>query len=121
IDLDLDLPKTEYRGNEELIQQIWINLINNAIKFSRQSGVIKVRLFHAGKSTVVQVIDQGIGIPGSSLERIFEEFYQADNSHANEGNGLGLAIVRKVVELCGGTISVQSTPGKGTTFTVTLP
>ncbi|MBC8080245.1 MAG: HAMP domain-containing histidine kinase [Gorillibacterium sp.] len=120
IEFELDLPKTEFLGNEELIQQIWINLIHNAIKFSRHAGVIAIQLSHIGKTTVVQITDEGMGIPKPSQERIFEEFYQAEGSHASEGNGLGLAIVKKVIDLCGGTISVQSVEGEGTTFTVTL-
>ncbi|MGM1045159.1 MAG: ATP-binding protein [Bacillota bacterium] len=121
LEFDLHLQKIDYWGDEELIQQIWINLIGNAIKYSYTGGIITVMLSHMGDVIRIQIRDEGSGIPETALKRIFEQFYQAEGSHSQEGNGLGLAIVKRVVELCGGFVSVQSEEGKGAVFNVELP
>ncbi|WP_068616018.1 sensor histidine kinase [Paenibacillus tuaregi] len=121
LDFELELPKTIYLGDEELIQQIWINLISNAIKFSGYGSCISIRLTSLEQSVRISIEDEGSGIPEPVRERIFEAFFQAEGSHAREGNGLGLAIVKRVTELCRGSITVQSVEGEGTTFTVVLP
>ncbi len=112
----------EYRisANEELLKQVWINLLDNAIKFSPDGGVIEVNIKNQPDSLTVDIINSGEEIPAESISRIFQKFYQADSSHSGEGNGVGLAIVKKVVELHSGTVSAQSENGL-TMFTVTLP
>lgn len=107
-------------GNEELLKQVWINLIDNAVKFSPPGGTVEIGMNRQPDALTVCILNSGDAIPEESQERIFRKFYQADSSHAAEGNGLGLAIVKKVVELHGGTVSVQS-ENHVTMFTVTLP
>ncbi|MNU74060.1 Alkaline phosphatase synthesis sensor protein PhoR [compost metagenome] len=119
--LDLDLPGTDYWGDEELIQQIWINLIGNAIKFSDDGGTIGVSIVREDGVIRVHIRDEGCGIPETAKSRIFEHFYQAESSRSRQGSGLGLAIVKRVTELCGGAVSAQSEEGRGSVFTVELP
>ncbi|MPN28184.1 Alkaline phosphatase synthesis sensor protein PhoR [bioreactor metagenome] len=121
LDLDINLEKVSYEGDEELVQQIWINLIGNAIKFSYDNGSIHVSLKQKKQDLVVKIKDEGIGISEESKPRIFEKFYQGDASRSKSGNGLGLPIVKRIVEICNGTISFESKEGLGTCFTVTLP
>lgn len=121
LELDLDLEKIIYTGDEDLIQQVWLNLIENAIKFSGQPGTICIRAKKVLNKAVVEVKDQGIGIAEKDQERIFEKFFQADKSHSQEGSGLGLAISKKIVEIHKGELNFTSEPGRGTSFTVTLP
>ena len=121
IDLDLDMDELEFRGNEEMVAHIWVNLINNAIKFSPEGGVLGVSLKMEDGQLAVRVSDQGEGMDQYTQQRIFEKFYQGDTAHATEGNGLGLSLVKRIVDLCGGTIEVQSEVGMGTTFIVRLP
>jgi signal transduction histidine kinase len=119
--LDLDLEKIVYTGDEDLIQQIWLNLIENAIKFSAESGTIYIQARKIQNKAVVEVKDQGIGITESDQERIYEKFFQADKSHSKEGSGLGLAIIKRIVEIHQGEINFTSEAGCGTSFTVKLP
>lgn len=121
IEPDLDLDAVEYRGNEEMVQHVWVNLIGNAIKFSPQGGPLGISLRREGDSAVVRVMDGGEGMDEATRRRVFEKFYQGDTAHATSGNGLGLALVKRIVDLCGGAVSVESAPGRGSTFTVTLP
>ncbi len=110
------------RGNTALLRQAWMNLIDNAMKFSDPGGLVCVRC--AGRedgSIEVSVADEGQGMDRATSARIFNQFYQGDTSHKTEGNGLGLALVAKIVELHRGSIEVASAPGEGSTFTVTLP
>ena len=116
ITLDLDLPRTECRGNAELMKMVWYNLIGNAVKYSRQGGIIGVRIEQKEK-TIVTVSDNGIGIEEKDLGHIFEKFYQADKSRSS-GNGLGLALVKKIVELHKGRVWAESVPRQGARFTV---
>ena len=120
ITFDLELEETEYLGNETLLHHVWTNLIDNAIKFSHEGGVIGVRLSTEGENVRVSIEDNGIGIPESECEYIFDRFYQVDSSHKGEGNGLGLSIVKRIIDTCGGNISVLSKTGEGCTFTVVL-
>lgn len=115
-----DLPAVTYTGDEALMQQVWINLLGNAIKFSPRGGEITLTLT-AGAALEVAIQDQGPGIPPEIQKRIFDKFYQGDSSHKAEGNGLGLPLCQRIVELSKGSIRVESTPGQGSTFTVTLP
>lgn len=101
--------------------QVWINLIENAVKYTKQSGTISVSLKNDSQNAAVIISDNGEGIPDEAIGHIFEKFFKADPSRFGEGVGLGLAIVKRIVTLAGGNISVKSKLGKGTTFTVTLP
>ena len=120
INITMDEKNLKVISNEELLQQVWINLINNAIKYTPENGQIEVKLEEEEKYVIVEIKDSGIGIDEKKQKRIFEKFYQVDSSHATEGNGLGLAIVKKIVELHGGTISVESKVGEGSSFKVKL-
>ena len=118
---DVDLESVTYRGNEEMMNHVWVNLLNNAIKFSPPGGTLTVRLARDGNAAVCRVGDQGPGMDDDTRRRIFEKFYQGDTAHATEGNGLGLSLVKRIVDLCGGSVTVDSAPGAGATFTVRLP
>lgn len=120
IDFDLDLESIEFLGHEELVQLIWINLVSNAVKFSRENETIRMSLKQTDTRVVFEIEDHGIGIPDDVKPRIFDRFFKGDPSRSEEGNGLGLAIVKKIVELHDGDISVESQAGKGTTFRVEL-
>ena len=107
-------------GNEELLKQVWINLLDNAVKFSPQGGEVSISIARQEKNTVVRIQNTGPEISKEDQTRIFQKFYQGDPSHATQGNGLGLSIVRKIVELHHGSVSVDSKNGK-TAFSVALP
>lgn len=119
-DFQLYFGEHEIRANEELLKQVWINLIDNAIKFSPEGGVIEVRIEEGEKVVRVAVTNSGPEISPENRKKIFNKFYQADESHASDGNGVGLAIVRQVVRLHKGTVSVESKNARNT-FTVELP
>ena len=121
LELDVELEPLEYRGNEEMMNHIWVNLLNNAIKFSPKGSTLTVLLGRENGAAVCRVRDQGPGMDEATRRRVFEKFYQGDTAHATEGNGLGLALVKRIVDLCGGAVEVESTPGVGSTFTVRLP
>lgn len=121
LEMDLDLPETSYYGSEELMLQVWTNLLSNAVKFTPDHGTISVRIRKNADSILVEFQDTGIGMTDDVKSHIFERFYQGDASRSMEGNGLGLALVNKIITLCGGTISVDSNPGRGSRFLVRLP
>ena len=121
IELSLDLNEARYYGNEEMMSHVWVNLIGNAIKFSPQGALLEIGCVRQGDRVRVTVRDHGEGMTEQTRRRIFEKFYQGDTNHAAQGNGLGLSLVKRIVDLCRGTIEVSDTPGGGTTFTVTLP
>lgn len=121
IEIELNLEKISLIDNDALIQQIWINLISNAIKFSHENSKIIINLNKENNKTKVEIIDFGIGIDEKDIQRIFERFYQADSSRSSEGHGLGLVIVKTIVDKLDGDIIVQSELGKKTVFTVYLP
>lgn len=120
LDLDLEFPEYTIRANEELLKQVWINLLDNAIKYSPNYGEIGVRISEGPETLVVTITNYGPDIPKDKVSRIWGKFYQADESHSSEGNGIGLAVVKQVVQLHGGTATVDSGSGS-TTFTVELP
>lgn len=116
-----DLAETTYTGNEDLMQHLWLNLLGNAIKFTPDGGEITVSLFKVEEYAVVKISDTGAGMTAETQEHIFEKYYQGVPGKKQNGLGLGLNIAHRIVELCGGTISVQSRPDEGSTFTVELP
>lgn len=121
IEFDMDLSKQIYYGNEPLLSQVWSNILDNAIKHSYAGGVIHVNIQRTDMYLTVSIADHGDGMTEEVQKHIFEKFYQGDSSHKAEGNGLGLALVKRIVELCHGTVSVKSSPGEGTIFYVNLP
>lgn len=120
IELVCDLDGVTAYSVPSLLELIWNNLLSNAAKFTNEGGRVEITLKKQGKNAVVSVSDTGCGISPETGARIFEKFYQGDTSHAQEGNGLGLALVKKVVDVLGGEISVHSELGKGSCFEVTL-
>lgn len=120
--LYLDMQFAEYSiyANKELLKQVWINLLDNAIKFSEVNGMVTVGIAEHGNGYRVSISNRGIEIPEESIPHIFNKFYQADESHSSEGSGIGLAVVKKVCDLHGGKVSVESNDGI-TTFAVQLP
>lgn len=118
MDEDLALP---YYGNEELLQQVWLNLLNNAIKFTSKNGRIEIEGYSTDEEIIVSISDDGIGMDEKTMEHIFDKYYQNDSSSVAKGSGIGLAIVKRIVTLCGGNIQVASKINEGTTFTVHLP
>ena len=121
IEFDMELPKVNYYGSEPLLSQVWVNILDNAIKHSPAGGVVHIAIWQTDGLLTVTITDHGDGMPEEVQKHIFEKFYQGDSSHKTEGNGLGLALVRRIVELCKGTIKVESTPGNGASFSVSLP
>lgn len=119
-ELDIDLDEAEYEGNESLMFHVWSNIIANAIKFTPKGGLLRIRLFAEGENLVCTVEDSGKGIDPGSIEHIFDRFYQSDSSHKEEGNGLGLALVKNILTLEGGKVSAENRPEGGAKFTVTL-
>ncbi|MBQ8062982.1 MAG: HAMP domain-containing histidine kinase [Clostridia bacterium] len=120
LEIDIDLPELYISGNEDLLSEVWINLLDNAIKFSPVGGKVIVRLYKRGNDLSVEVRNNGEEITEKDKERIFDKFYQTDTSHATVGNGLGLPICKRIIYLHKGSISVTSTFGL-TVFTVNLP
>lgn len=120
ISFDLMLPTTKYYGNADLISQVWQNIIGNAIKFSNQNSKITISLTSNYQQTTIRISDNGIGMNEETIKHIFDKFYQGDTSHSVEGNGLGLALVSRILKISNGEISVKSAENKGTTFIVTL-
>jgi two-component system phosphate regulon sensor histidine kinase PhoR len=119
VDIPHGLPKA--LADEERVEQVMVNLLHNAIKFTQPGGMINISAKAEGNDVLVLVADTGVGIPADDLPRIFERFYKADKARAGGGTGLGLAIAKHIVEALGGKIWAESTGGKGSTFTFTLP
>lgn len=110
-----------YFGDEDLMQHIWINLIHNAIKFTPENGKISVSSEERNNRIFVTISDTGIGMTPENAQRIFDKYYTENRNSTSKGLGLGLSIAHKIVNLCGGKITVESKPGEGSTFTVELP
>ena len=121
LELDVELPEVNIYSNEEMLSHVWMNLLSNAIKFTPAGGRIGVSVGENEESVTVSVTDNGIGMDEMTRARIFEKFYQADSSRSLQGNGLGLSLVWRIVYICEGKIEVESTPGKGSCFRITLP
>lgn len=120
INLTCNLEAVTYFGSEEIMEHLWMNLINNAIKYTPDGGNISVNLRMYSETIKFSVIDTGIGMNIEEIKQIFNKFYQADKSKTTKGLGLGLTIVSRILELVEGKIKVESEPNKGSTFTVTL-
>lgn len=122
VELDRD-PEIRVRINQPLLEQAIVNLIDNAIKYSEAGSVVKIEARKADGELLIQVIDSGCGIPAEHLPRLFERFYRVDKARSRKmgGTGLGLAIVKHIVNAHGGRLAVQSTPGKGSIFSIYLP
>ena len=119
IDLDMEFGEVNIRGNEELLKEVWINLLHNAVKFSPEYGPLQVRILQEEDAVRVTIANSG-EIPVEEQKRIFQKFYQTDRSHFSAGNGVGLSIVKKIVELHRGSVQVES-QGGAVIFSVTLP
>lgn len=121
ISLDVQLDEVLFTGNEGFTHEIWINLLDNAIKYSYSRGLLSVRLENTSRGIRFVLQDNGTGMDESTKTHLFDKFYRGNNSEGIGGNGLGLAIVKRIVDLCNGTIDVQSELGRGSTFTIILP
>ena len=121
VELDIDLDTIDFYGNPELLSQVWQNIIGNAIKFVSQNGIIRIILRETSSTIKLEIVDNGIGMTEETKKRIYEKFYQADTSRSVSGNGLGLTLAKRIVDLHKGTITVSSKESKGTTFTIQLP
>ena len=119
IELDMEFPEVNIRASQELMKEVWINLLHNAIKFSPDYGPVQVQITQQPGSIQVSIANSG-NIPQEDLTRIFRKFYQVDRSHCAAGNGIGLAIVKRIVELHQGTVQAEN-KGGAVIFTVTLP
>ena len=120
LSLSLDFDEYTVSANEELLRQVWLNLLDNAVKFSPVNGDVEIAVSEPEGATAVTIVNYGSQIPPENLDRIFQKFYQGDESRATEGNGIGLAVVDRIVRLHGGRVEVDSRPDR-TAFTVTLP
>ncbi|NEW07482.1 two-component sensor histidine kinase [Paenibacillus sp. SYP-B3998] len=123
IEMDIDLAEVNVTADEDLLNQVWTNLIHNAIKFAPQGGTIGVHLRRNEGEAIVRISDNGIGVPDADQAHIFERFYKVDKSRnrTSGGSGLGLSIVKKIIEMHQGSVSVKSQQSVGTTFTVCVP
>ena len=121
LEIETDIEDDIYiRTDSEMLQLVWANLFSNAIKFTPDGGKINVTLHRNKNGVTVSVADTGCGMDENTMKHIFDKFYQGDTSHSVKGNGLGLALVKRVIDILNGEITVESTPGEGSTFTVKL-
>ncbi|WKY47641.1 HAMP domain-containing sensor histidine kinase [Eubacteriaceae bacterium ES3] len=120
IEFDVDLDEAVLNSDENLLEIVWNNLLTNAIKFTPEKGTVKIVLTKEKGSITVKISDTGCGMDEESSRHIFDRFYQGDTSHSQEGNGLGLSLVKRIIDLVDASIAVDSQVGKGTTFTITL-
>lgn len=121
IDFDINLESIEIVSDENLLSNVWNNLLSNAIKFSDDNGKISINLTKDDNNAIVSIKDYGCGIKEEDIPYIFDKFYQTEKSHNIEGNGLGLALVKKIVTLLNGSVTVKSNINEGSEFIVTLP
>lgn len=120
MEYDLDVFSYSIHQNYDLLYQVWLNLLDNAIKFSLPKGKIYLKMIQHEESVTIIIQDEGIGISKDNQQKIFDKFYQCDESHKKEGNGLGLSIVKRILELIGGEILYESKESIGTTVTIIL-
>lgn len=121
IEIETDIAEdVKVEADAELLSLVWSNLFSNALKFTEPGGTVSVSLADTGHHAIVRIKDTGCGMTAEVGSHIFEKFYQGNTSHSTQGNGLGLALVKRVVDIMQGEISVESTVGKGTTFTVKI-
>lgn len=121
IDIDMDLKTITYYGSEDLLMQVWINIFSNAIKFTPENGLIVTSLKQTPNGICVSISDNGIGMSKDVQDRIFDKFYQGDKSRNFQGNGLGLTLVKRILDLCKCKINVISKLNEGSTFNIYLP
>ena len=121
LNLTVELDEISLVGDEELLSQVWLNLIDNAVKFTPEGGCVEIRLEKRWNKAVFRIRDDGYGISAEAQKHVFDKFYQGDASHSAQGNGLGLSIAKRIVSLHGGTIACESQEGIGTEFSVELP
>lgn len=122
LNLNVELDEVTLEGDEELLSQVWLNLIDNAVKFTPEGGCVDIRLCKSEANAVFSISDDGYGISEEVQRHIFDKFYQGESpARVSSGNGLGLSIARRVVALHGGDIRCKSEEGAGTEFTVELP
>ncbi len=121
IAVDLELQDFFYSGNKEMLEEVWSNLIENAIKFSNIYGKLEITTFCNNYIATIIISDNGVGMSKETQEKIFDKFFQAETSHSQEGAGIGLSIVKRIIDLHQGKVIVDSELNKGTTFTIHLP
>jgi len=121
LEVSMELPKISFSGNADLMQHVWINLLTNAIKYTPENGEISIASRSVNKHLEISISDTGIGMTDQQIEHIFGKYYRAENSTSITGLGLGLPIVKRIIELSNGQLRVTSTPGEGSTFSVILP
>lgn len=120
IEFDVVMDSITFLGNENLMHHVWDNIIGNAIKFSPENGIVVIRLYRKEKQIIFTVDDQGPGFSEAAKNRLFDKFYQEDSSHKQEGNGLGLALVKRILAICKGTVAAENKPEGGCRFTVKI-
>lgn len=120
IELEIDLENIQYQGNSSLMYQVWVNLIDNAIKFSPKGGKIEIKLYEEQGNIIFSIKDNGIGISKEDQKKIFEKFYKSDKSRNSDGNGLGLSIVKRIIEIHKGKLILESNIGMGTNIMIKL-
>lgn len=120
IQFDVEMQRIDFVGNEPVMRHVWDNLIGNAIKFGPREGMIRIRLTRQKERILFTVEDNGPGLSEEAQKHLFDKFYQADSSHKEEGHGLGLALVKNILDLIGGQITAQNIPTGGARFTVIL-
>lgn len=121
LELEIDLEAVDYCGSKDLLVHVWENILSNAVKFAPQRGIIRILLRREDGRVLVCIADTGPGMSEEVRQRVFEKFYQGDVSRSSQGNGLGLALAKRIVDLHDGEIDVSTKERKGTTFTVSLP
>ncbi len=120
IELDVELDRVSYLGNEQMMRHVWDNLISNAVKFSPPGGAVKLRLTEKARKLIFTIEDQGPGLSADAQKHIFDKFYQEDSSHKQEGSGLGLALAKRILTIEKGQITAENIHDGGCRFTVTL-